>query len=66
MPWWGCDREELISLGRGCLEEEELLTLVRIRQCLAEEDRLRESLVPVRFRDKETSLEEKRAVRGIH
>ena len=58
MPWWGCDREELISLGRGCLEEEELLTLVRIRQCLGEEDRLRES--------SETSLEEERAVRGNH
>ena len=57
-------------MARGCLEEEEQGTLVRMRQCLEEEeDKHRESLVLVCIRDKEsleTSLEEERAVQGSH
>ena len=38
-------------MARGCLEEEEQETLIRMRQCLEEEeDKLRESLVLVCIR----------------
>jgi hypothetical protein len=65
----GMGQERVDQFGQGMFGGGGVGTLVRMSQCVEEEDKLRESLVIVCIRDMESleiSLEGVRAVQGSH